>query len=87
MIEFNAGSWGGQFSEPIIDVKEVIVREKNIVQLRKPYSEKWLKGVCLISSNDPDDKRKILNVRHILEKLKQFGKELEVYGATKIISE
>lgn len=30
MIKFNAGGWGEQFSEPIIGVKEVIVRAKNI---------------------------------------------------------
>jgi len=37
----------------------------------------------LISSNDPDDRDKILTVRQILERLKQFDEKLELCSVDK----
>lgn len=84
MAEFNvACPFGMPFSEPIIDVKEVSVRGECIVSSSNRYKEKWVKVVCLINSNDPNDRDKILTVRQVLEKLKYFDGELELCSADK----
>lgn len=84
MSEFNVASpFRTPFSEPIIDVKEVYAKVKCIVSPSRKYKEKWARVICLINSNDPNDMDKILSVRQILEKLKQFDGELELCSADK----
>lgn len=84
MTEFNiACPFGLPFSEPIIDVKEVSVRSKYIISSSNRYKEKWVKVVCLIDSHYPDDRDKILTVKQILERLKQFDGELELCSVHK----
>lgn len=84
MTEFNvACPFSMPFSEPIIDVKEVSVRGECISSSSNRYKEKWVKVVCLINSNDPNDRDKILTVRQILERLKQFDGEFELCSADK----
>ena len=82
MAGFNVGGFGKTFSEPIIDVKEVFVRGK-CISSHKVYKEEWVKVVCLINSREPEDVNKVLTVRQILEKLKQFDGELELCSADK----
>lgn len=84
MAEFNvACPLGMPFSEPIIDVKEVYVKGNCIVSSSHKYKEKWVKVVCLVNSNDSTDRNKILTVRQILERLKQFDGDLELCSADK----
>lgn len=84
MTEFNvACPFGAPFSEPIIDVKEVYAKTKCIVSPSRKYKENWARVVCLINSNDPSDIDKILTVRQVLERLKQFDRELELCSADK----
>lgn len=82
MTEFNVASWDAPYAEPIIDVKEVFVKSK-CLSAEKVYKKELVKVVCLINSNDHKDMNKVLTVRQILERLKQYDGELELCSADK----
>ena len=82
MAGFNVGGFGKTFFEPIIDVREVLVRGK-CISSNKEYKDEWVKVVCLINSREPEDANKVLTVSQILKKMKKFDGELELCSADK----
>lgn len=78
MAKFNVACPWPPYSKPIIDIKEAFVRGECISYPSNEYKEKWVKVICLVDSNDSDDRDKILTVKQILERLKQFDGELEL---------
>lgn len=85
MAEFNvACPIGLPVSEPIIDVKEVIVDAKCICGTHKKYEgQDKVKIVCLINSADEEDMGKGMTVKEVIERLKEFDGQLDVCSMDK----
>ena len=85
MAKFNvACPVGLPFSEPIIDVKEVVIKTGLLVNTHKSYDGKdEIKVVCLINSDDEEDINKCMTVKEIIERLKEFDGQLDVCSMNK----
>lgn len=85
MAEFNvACPFGSPFSEPIIDVKEVIVKTKWLTGTHKTYEgQEEIKVVCLINSDDEEDIDKGMTVKEVIERLKEFDSQLDLCSMDK----
>ena len=82
MIEFNAASPFEPFAEPIIEVKEFTV-DKMYLDTRRDYKSNKIKVVCLVNSSKECDQDKWMSVREVIEKLKIFDEDLEVFNIDK----
>lgn len=78
MAAFNySNPFGTSFYEPIIDVKEVVVKKEWLVNIHNLGDiQDMVKVVCLINSDDKKDINKGLTVREILERLKAYDRNL-----------
>ena len=80
MAKFNVSCpFALPFSEPIIDVKEVMVKTKWLTGTHKTYEgQEEIKVVCLINSDDKEDMDKGMTVKEIINRLKELDSQLQV---------
>ena len=85
MAKFNvACPVGLPFSEPIIDVKEMMVKTKWLIGTHKIYEgQDEVKVVCLISSCDVEDIDNGMTVKEVIKRLKNFDGQLDVCSMNK----